>query len=267
MTKPTYSRRQLLKNLENSRLARQSSRFKGYVAREKLAEFRVDKNVDNSFKGINTCKESTVKSTNQMISEKLKEHNLNLNEFKRLRMSRVSDMTELELNMMKDIREAIPHPTKQTVMSKVIPIENVDNFLNGHWDPRARGYFSKLSDMKDVKNADDVINALRLDYEGTPYIDVNGNNVNGFVRMEFTTNQIGDIEIPYGKEMGGYYGDPYPATGNGFTSSPDFIIPEYVAKGNIPLNDGTKLYLNIDGEEVLVGKLEGSFKYMKGNYE
>lgn len=43
-------------------------------------------------------------------------------------MSRVSNMTELELNMMKDIREAIPHPTKQTVMSKIIPVENADNF-------------------------------------------------------------------------------------------------------------------------------------------
>ncbi|KED03658.1 hypothetical protein [Streptococcus equi] len=36
MTKPTYSRQQLLKNLESSRLARESSRFKSYVAREKF---------------------------------------------------------------------------------------------------------------------------------------------------------------------------------------------------------------------------------------
>ncbi|HEL0579617.1 TPA: hypothetical protein TUY09_001829, partial [Streptococcus equi subsp. zooepidemicus] len=36
VTKPTYKRQQLLKNLESSRLARESSRFKNYVAREKL---------------------------------------------------------------------------------------------------------------------------------------------------------------------------------------------------------------------------------------
>ncbi|HEL1116997.1 TPA: hypothetical protein TVK16_001354 [Streptococcus equi subsp. zooepidemicus] len=36
VTKPTYSRQQLLKNLESSRLARESSRFKSYVAREKF---------------------------------------------------------------------------------------------------------------------------------------------------------------------------------------------------------------------------------------
>ncbi|MFP9084899.1 hypothetical protein [Streptococcus equi] len=35
VTKPTHNRQQLLKNLENSRLARESSRFKNYVAREK----------------------------------------------------------------------------------------------------------------------------------------------------------------------------------------------------------------------------------------
>ncbi|HEO8569847.1 TPA: hypothetical protein TUL10_001964, partial [Streptococcus equi subsp. zooepidemicus] len=35
VTKPAYNRQQLLKNLENSRLARESSRFKNYVAREK----------------------------------------------------------------------------------------------------------------------------------------------------------------------------------------------------------------------------------------
>ncbi|WP_231191002.1 T7SS effector LXG polymorphic toxin [Streptococcus equi] len=34
--KPTYKRQQLLKNLENSRLARESSRFKNYAAREKF---------------------------------------------------------------------------------------------------------------------------------------------------------------------------------------------------------------------------------------
>ncbi|ASB97140.1 glycohydrolase toxin TNT-related protein [Streptococcus equi] len=34
VTKPTYSRRQLLKNLENSRLARESSRFDDYLRRE-----------------------------------------------------------------------------------------------------------------------------------------------------------------------------------------------------------------------------------------
>ncbi|MDI6001981.1 hypothetical protein QLT11_09745, partial [Streptococcus equi subsp. zooepidemicus] len=34
VTKPTYSRRQLLKNLENSRLARESSRFDDYFRRE-----------------------------------------------------------------------------------------------------------------------------------------------------------------------------------------------------------------------------------------
>ncbi|HEL0711104.1 TPA: hypothetical protein TVQ98_001895 [Streptococcus equi subsp. zooepidemicus] len=36
VTKPTYNRQQLLKNLENNRLARESSRFKNYVAREKF---------------------------------------------------------------------------------------------------------------------------------------------------------------------------------------------------------------------------------------
>ncbi|HEL1050913.1 TPA: hypothetical protein TVE68_001644, partial [Streptococcus equi subsp. zooepidemicus] len=34
MTKPTYNRQQLLKNLENSRLARESSRFDDYLRRE-----------------------------------------------------------------------------------------------------------------------------------------------------------------------------------------------------------------------------------------
>ncbi|HEL0111392.1 TPA: hypothetical protein TUA51_001667, partial [Streptococcus equi subsp. zooepidemicus] len=36
VTKSAYNRQQLLKNLENSKLARESSRFKGYVAREKF---------------------------------------------------------------------------------------------------------------------------------------------------------------------------------------------------------------------------------------
>ncbi|HEL1146711.1 TPA: hypothetical protein TVJ95_001679, partial [Streptococcus equi subsp. zooepidemicus] len=34
VTKPAYNRQQLLKNLENSRLARKSSRFDDYLRRE-----------------------------------------------------------------------------------------------------------------------------------------------------------------------------------------------------------------------------------------
>ncbi|HEL1508460.1 TPA: hypothetical protein TV191_002015, partial [Streptococcus equi subsp. equi] len=46
VTKPTYNRQQLLKNLENSRLATESSRFKSYVAREKLINTLRKQNAD-----------------------------------------------------------------------------------------------------------------------------------------------------------------------------------------------------------------------------
>ncbi|KIQ76626.1 hypothetical protein QQ41_00415, partial [Streptococcus equi subsp. zooepidemicus] len=37
--KPTYNRQQLLKNLENSRLARESSNFGGYIKKESVTKY------------------------------------------------------------------------------------------------------------------------------------------------------------------------------------------------------------------------------------
>ncbi|HEL1160577.1 TPA: hypothetical protein TVK09_001991 [Streptococcus equi subsp. zooepidemicus] len=69
MTKPTYNRQQLLKNLENSRLATESSRFKGYVAREKLAKFRVATDeLENNFENVR------IKAYDLMLTDTVKNH-------------------------------------------------------------------------------------------------------------------------------------------------------------------------------------------------
>lgn len=113
---------------------------------------------------------------------------------------------------------------------------------------------------------------LRLDYEGSPFIDADGNLLtDGFVRIEFTTSQSEYIEIPYGNRDGTNL-DPDPASGNGFIKSEEYTVPEYKAENpkkptkTVGLKKGAKMYLNIDGEEVLVAVAndDGMFEYVGG---
>ena len=208
-------------------------------------------------------------STYEIIQQKLIEHNTTMANFNRLRATRVVDMTQAEYDMMVDIRNAIPHPTSQTVMQKIIPIEEADNYFGENaWG--IRGYVTKREDVTNITNIEEAVKGLRLDYDGSKFVDANGNIItDGYVRIEFQTEDTGYINIPFG-EQNGIGLDPDPATGNGFTKSTKYSIPEYNINSNnregIHLLEGAKMFLNIDGDEILVGISDnnGIFNYIGG---
>lgn len=117
--------------------------------------------------------------------------------------------------------------------------------------------------------------------------DQNGNLVlktDAYLRLEYTTDETGYITIPYGDMDGNLIGangkisvdqstgEPNkvidPASGNGFikSDSDEFLVPEYRHSDRSRLKEGSKLYLNVGGEEVLVGRVnkDGIMEYVEG---
>lgn len=58
-------------------------------------------------------------------------------EFNRLRNTRITEMSHYEYDMMIDIVIMPLNPTEQTVLQKIIPVENADNYFGdkgwGSW--------------------------------------------------------------------------------------------------------------------------------------
>ena len=286
---PKYNREQILKNLEESKLARESSNFDQYLAKEKLQR-SLNKSplVSRELPKVKgTANPSPSQSTTrEIIDQKLKEYGVSWDEFNRLRNTRITEMSQYEYDMMIDIRKSIPNPTEQTVLQKIIPVKDADNYFGSKgWG--VGGFISKRGDVVDIKTIEDAVNGLRLDYENSPFvetmIDANGNRVavrdqNGnlklktdaFVRIEFRTHDTDYIDIPIGNRDGTKL-EADPASGNGFIKSDEYLIPEYkIVKPDtkfpsVKLTDGSKMYLNVGGEEVLVGVVKnGKMYYVEG---
>ena len=244
---------------------------------------------------------SSQSKTRAIIDQKLQEYGVSWDEFNRLRNTHVTKMTQSEYDMMIDIRNAIPYPKKSTVMQKIMPIEAEVWLFNRKEKATAGGYAARRSDVKNITNIREAVEGLRLDYEGSPFvetmIDANGNRVavrdqNGnlvlktdaYLRLEYTTDETGYITIPYGDMDGNLIGangkisvdqstgEPNkvidPASGNGFikSDSDEFLVPEYRHSDKSRLKEGSKLYLNVGGEEVLVGRVnkDGIMEYVEG---
>ena len=243
----------------------------------------------------------TQSTTREIIDKKLQEYGVSWDEFNRLRNTHVTKMTQSEYDMMIDIRDAIPYPDDSTVMQKIMPISAEGWMFDKENVATAGGYVAKRSDVKNITNIHEAVEGLRLDYEGSPFvetmIDANGNRVavrdqNGnlklktdaYLRLEYTTDETGYIKIPYGDMDGNLIdakgnilmnsstGEPNkvvdPASGNGFikSDSDEFLVPEYIHSDRSRLKEGSKLYLNVGGEEVLVGRVnkDGIMEYVEG---
>lgn len=239
-------------------------------------------------------------TTREIIDSKLQEYGVSWDEFNRLRNTHVTKMTPSEYDMMIDIRNTLPKPDTSTVMQKIMPIDAESWMFDEENPATAGGYVAKRSDVKNITDIHEAVEGLRLDYEGSPFvetmIDSNGNRVavrdqNGnlklktdaYLRLEYTTDDTDFITIPYGDIDGNLLdangniimeskGKPEkvidPASGNGFikSDSDEFLVPEYRHSDRSRLKQGSKLYLNVGGEEVLVGIVDkdGKMVYVKG---
>ncbi|MFC3928407.1 hypothetical protein ACVR05_02135 [Streptococcus caprae] len=251
------------------------------------------------------------RTTVEIIDEKLQELGMTWARFDELRNTRVTEMNAMDYIKMKYIREAIPNPTADTVMQKIMPVtsehwetgELVDSAAEMFNSPKAtvKGFVSKREEVKNINNIIEAIEGLRLDYEGSPFvettIDANGNRVavrdvdgnlvlktDAYLRLVYTTENPDYMYIPYANQNGEALdgagnviinpntGKPFtlddPASGHGFikSDSGEYLVPEYRVNGEAQLKRGSQLFLHVGNDKVLVGEVnrQGVMMYVEG---
>lgn len=206
---------------------------------------------DAEGKKIGDVLDETTKSSfaNKNLGEVLKQQGLTLEEFNKLRLTDVSQLTNDEKALLKMIRESIPMPDSNTLMQKVIPASDVQKYLDGTYT-QIGGFVTRAEDVTQLKTYDDIYNSLRLDYPDTAY-DIVSDDTLAVIR--YNTNETSKIQIPYSSEMGGVTTGADPFTGNGFTKATNGqIIPEYKMSDFARIEDGAQLIeIGKDGKETL----------------
>ncbi|TYR79165.1 WXG100 family type VII secretion target [Priestia megaterium] len=133
-----------------------------------------------------------------------------------------------QLQMMYQVREAVPPLTETSILQKIVPVEALDTYLSGN-RTKIGGCVARIEDVADIQSASDVFYSLRLDYEGTPFTPSSEYGV-----IRFTTEEYDKMKIPYAQSLNSEKAvkpDEYinfPQTGHGFTSAENGrIVPEF----------------------------------------
>ncbi len=202
------------------------------------------------------------------ILKVLEENSISVEEFQRIKLTPVEELTEREKNIIFYIRESIEKPTSDTLMSKVVPIDSINGYLR-EVNPYTTigGYVAKYEDVANATGSyEETIETLRLDYtsktkEGEfyrPYPD----DGDSYAVIRFKYQEVSDdlIDIPYGTEFNWTNTDSYPCTRNGFLGGRnETIVPEWYV-GNYDkaaIQEGAKMYKVIDSKEELIAVFDG----------
>ncbi|CAH0286654.1 Putative ribonuclease YwqJ [Peribacillus sp. Bi96] len=197
---------------------------------------------------------------NSKIDDVLKNVGMTTSEFKDLKLKSHDELTDLEVEKLKTIREAVPPIKRTTILQKTIPGQDIEKYLDGTYS-EIGGYVAKAEDVHDIKLYDDFVESLRLDYTDwngkRPFPE--GGSTYGVIK--FMTQKVDNVYVPYGEKFGGLNTDGPPCTLNGFTGARnDKVIPEFKFEGRFLPRNGAELYKVENGEEILVGIFEGREK-------
>ena len=176
-----------------------------------------------------------------------------------------AEYTQEECEYLKEIREKVDAPTRETIMQKVICVDtgDIQQDLKNYLEPINRdsgertaaqvyGFVAKAEDATYfTKTPQECHDNLRMDYPNTLYIDPKKS-----VYVIRFTDGI-NYDIPYNENFGGKESGFSPFAGNGFISAKEVTIPEYTVvkdyKGNGAIvTDGEIYRINPDGTEELV---------------
>ena len=200
------------------------------------------------------------------LGEVLKQQGLTLEEFNKLRLTDVKDLTKEQIAQMKAIREAVPKIDANTYIQKTIPASDIDKYIGEDGWSTIGGYVARYDDVSHIKGYDNVVESSRLDYvtgDGVrPYPE--GGDAYGYIK--FKTKRTNKIEIPYGKVFGGTNVDGPPCTLNGFTGARNgAIAPEWELSVRVKPNKGAELHKVINEKDTVVAIFDGKhFKEVKG---
>lgn len=206
--------------------------FKGSYSRERLGHLR----------GFETDAPALVKK-----------QGLTMDEFERWFAEPAILVPHSVIPKLKAIREAVPMPTPDTLLQKVIPYGQVEKYLNGKYKDIG-GFILRAEDAVDLGDFRKTYNSLRLDYDGSQFNDVSDQFL-GVIR--FKTAQVQKITVPFSKEFGGTQTGSFPFTGNGFIATGNGRIrPEFYVGGDrkLQMKDGAEIFVyDRRGNETLLG--------------
>ena len=223
---------------------------------------------DAEVKKIGDVLDETTKSSfaNKNLVEVLKQQGLTLEEFNKLRLTDVKDLTKEQIAQMKAIREAVPKIDANTYIQKTISASDIDKYIGEDGWAAIGGYVARYDDVSHIKGYNNVVESSRLDYvtgDGVrPYPE--GGDTYGYIK--FKTKRTNKIEIPYGKVFGGTNVDGPPCTLNGFTGARNgAIVPEWELSVRVKPNKGAELHKVINEKDTVVAIFDGKhFKEVKG---
>ncbi len=223
---------------------------------------------DAEVKKIGDVLDETTNSSfaNKNLGEVLKQQGLTLEEFNKLRLTDVKDLTKEQIAQMKAIREAVPKIDANTYIQKTIPASDIDKYIGEDGWSTIGGYVARYDDVSHIKGYDNVVESSRLDYvtgDGVrPYPE--GGDTYGYIK--FKTEEIDKISIPYGKDFGGMNTDGPPCTLNGFTAARNGeVVPEWTLDARITPNEGAELHKVVNGKDTVVAIFDGEhFVKVKG---
>lgn len=189
-----------------------------------------------------------------------------------------------DLLALMELRHSVPPLNPDTVMQKVIDSDTLDSLVTGKnpYGHTAGGFISRASDAADLRTPEDVYNALRLDYDETPYLP---NNDKPVYAVQFRAgSDLDKIQVPdrRAQEALGMRGvdpvdadgspypephmkrDPNPNMGHGWTGSTvegSKVIPEYAVRQwtGVPYHHGDVIWeINKSGKRVLAAIFDES---------
>jgi hypothetical protein len=151
-------------------------------------------------------------------------------------------------SILKQLRDSLTYPTAGTPLQKVLKVADMNNYLNGTFDPRVSGFQAVVNDVASLATPAEIIEGLRLDYVG------GFQNETQVAILQYRQLPSFSLLIPYSPANGGNRTDAYPFAGNGFTATVKAnAIPEWVLpSGGVPLQTGdTMTLVQADGTHIL----------------
>jgi predicted ribonuclease toxin of YeeF-YezG toxin-antitoxin module len=240
--------------------------------------------VSGSSKGVNNTEETLIKETlntsskdainlmnsfNNSLKDILSERGLTIDEYYKLSSTPISELNDSEIKLIYEIRESVPMPDNDTLLSKVITQNTFDNCLaNGNYSDSVINCIARAQDTNGLKTYEDYFNSFGLDYPGSEYLNLTKDHLSV---IRFTSDDVGNLKVPYGgttdKELEkvsrilGIEKDNLiklepPFMGNGITKNAGGGLgaPEYMVSPTEPLyiNDGAAIYdIDRSGNETL----------------
>lgn len=224
---------------------------------------------DAEVKKIGDVLDETTNSSfaNKNLGEVLKQQGLTLEEFNKLRLTDVKDLTKEQIAQMKAIREAVPKIDANTYIQKTIPASDIDKYIGEDGWSTIGGYVARYDDVSHIKGYDNVVESSRLDYVTGDGVRPYPEGGDTYAYIKFKTTDAEKIKTPHGEIFGGTNTDGPPCTLNGFTGARNGqIIPEWSLSGEyVKPKKGAELHKVVNGKDTVVAIFDGKhFVEVKG---